>query len=329
MVVLTELDHLVSQSKWEDSGHLAQTLLEGGTLRPDEAAHLNWILCKSRLMLRDYLGAVPYGEESVALAVEHGLWDKVARALHDLAVAYYFMRRYQDQVALTGRFQEYRERYTQEGLRYEGHLWLLTGLSYRNGLGDLQKAKAVLDLAASCFQHDQDHTALDRVRREMVQTLLLMGDLDAVTPLLKAGEEYAKARPKDVLAQFDQAYDTCKYLRSRGRHVESVKAGLRALHHAKGRPVWEHCTYMALSETASATKDFQHALGFALSARLSAMEANRYDLEYAAVSVMINLIRETGPEVVMALDKQYKLHGLDVFQYIPESILHREQKGGA
>lgn len=323
------LDHLISEYKWEESAHLAADLLDRRTApTPDQDAHLHAILCRSRIGLRDYLGAVPIGERLVAIATEHEMWDRLARALTDLALAYYYMRRYPEQIELTERFYGHRYRFTDEGLRSEGHILFLTGLSYRNGLAEPAKARDAFMKASTCYMRDQNQAALDRTRREIVQTLLMMGDLDAVAPLLAEGEAYARSRPDDVLAQFDQAYDTCKYLRSRHRYTESVNAGLQGLHYAKGRPVWEYCIYMALYDTALAAKDFPYALNFALSARLSAMDARRYDLEYAATAAMIDLIRDQGPEIVVELNRQYKLHGLDLFQYIPESILHREQQNG-
>lgn len=326
---LTELDHLMSQYKWEESAHIAKALLASGAHTPDEDAHLHAILCRSRVGLRDYLGAIPIGERSVAIAAEHELWDKLARALYELSLAYYHIRRYQDQLGLTLRFHGQRGLFTHEGLQYEGYLWFMAGLSYRDGLHELHKAKDAFERAMVSFEREQNASLVDRARREKIQTLLLIGDLDAVSPLLLEGEEYAKARPNEAVAQFDQAYDTCKYLRKRGRLMESIRSGLKALEYAKGRPIWEYCIYTALYETAIAAADFSYALGFALSARLSAMEARRYDLEYAATSSMIDLIRESGPDVVTELDRQYKVHGLDLFQYIPESILHRGQKGGS
>lgn len=323
---LARLEELMSNSQWEESSVLAKEMLERRPDSPDAAVQLFTLACKINNTLKDHLAAVSLGEQAVEIAWEQGLWDRLAHALYHLAVAYYNVRRYQDQLDLHFKYLDLRKRFSEQGSNLEGKVWHMMGLAYHNGLHELQKAKSAFKLARGFYQRVHDVRNLDRVTHDLTHTLLGLGELDEVEPLLAESEAYARSRPDDALAQFDHAYDTCKYLQTAGKYLESVKVGLQALEHAKGHPIWEYCVYIELYRSALAVKDYSYALGFALSARLSAIDGRRYELEYEATATMIELIRERGPGVVEELDAQYRQHGMDLFQYIPESLLRRARK---
>jgi hypothetical protein len=324
---LVHLEELVDSFQWEESARLAQELLSNGTAISSESALLHSLACRARIGLGDFLGAVTLGEVALELAYENRQWDTLARALYDLSNAYYFVRRYQDQLDLHFKYLDYRKHYSEKGLRFEGWIWWLMGLAYLNGLNDLQKAKSALKLAREWFHRRSETGLLERVRRDLIQTCLLMGELDDAKVLLDEGEAFAQSRPDDQLAQFDQQFDTCRYLRVARRNAESVKVGLKALETAKGHPVWEFLVYMELHRNALETEDYTYALGFALSARLSALDAKRYDAEYEATAAMIELIRARGPDLLLEAERQYRQYGLDIFQYVPESLLRRGKNG--
>lgn len=68
-------------------------------------------------------------------------------------------------------------------------------------------------------------------------------------------------------------------------------------------------------------QEYKDALGYALAARVAALDARVYWREYEAAEAMMNTIQVAGSAVVSELDQEYLATGVDMTRYVPETIL--------
>ncbi len=328
-MTVSHLADLLDRKDFDLCLRLAEDLLHGNASRsPAELAEVYHAICRSKIALSDYLGAMSAGEEAVRLA-RQGVtnYDQLGRALLDLGVVYAELRRYDRAVTTLYQYFEHKPRYT-VALQYEGRVWYNLAVIYQKK-EDWPKARGAIVLARQFYEGLGDPAQANRCRRRLIAVLLQSGDLDEVPDLLADAGEYVAAHPEDTEAAGGHLYDSAEYHFRLADHGRSVNLAIKALEAWKDDLRLQHMAHMLLYRNAMALGHYKDALGFALSARIAAIDCRSYDLEYEAASAMIQLIQTHGTAQLVDLEKEYLSYGLDVYQFVPEALLKMRRQSPA
>lgn len=329
-MTVSHLAELLDRKDFDLCLRLAEDLLHNGAAYSStELAEIYHAICRSKIAQADYLGAMSSGEEAVRLARQApgANYDQLGRALLDLGVVYAELRRYDRAIASLYQYFEHKPQYA-SALQYEGRVWYNLGAIYQKK-EDWPKAKGAITLAREFYEGMGDPAQANRCRRRLIAVLLQCDDLDEVQDLLTASEEYVREYPDDWEATGGHLYDSAEYYYRRKDHGRSVNLAIRALEAWKDDLRLQHMAHMVLYRNAMALGHYKDALGFALSARIAAIDARSYDLEYEAASAMIQLIQQHGTSQLVDLEKEYLSYGLDVYQFVPEALLKMRRQSPA
>lgn len=317
---MSQLTQLLEQQDYSRCLDMAAELLRTNRFRPmNELAVIHHAVCRSKIGLSDFLGAMAPGEEAVQLARQADCHDLLGRALLDLGYVYANLRRYDRAITTLHQYFEYKPFYV-SGLQYEGKVWYNLGWIYQKQ-EDWEKAKGAITRAQEFWVQADDAAQADACRRRLIALLLSAGELDQVPVLLEEGDAYIQAHSDDAQALGDYLYDAADYYYRLGDHGRSISLAVKALDAWKSSLQQQHHAHMLLYRNAMALGHYKDALGFALSARIAAIDCRSYDLEYESASAMIRLIQSHGPSLLEELEAEYQSYGLDVYQFVPEALL--------
>lgn len=320
-MALSQLMRCLETGEHADCIRLAEQLLMRGPHPDHVKARILHALGRSKLALADYLGAIEAGEQALPLARRLDDSDLYNQLRVDLGSAYLESRHYDRAVKVLRSLLE------QEGLTIAPALeaigWEVLGRAQAK-LHNVEDALQSYRLAHSLWHQAGEGARTEQVRHRLADLLIKADRLDEAAELLTAGEDYCRSHPEDVTARCRHRLDQAEWHFRHGAYAESVNRCLEALELARGSLVTQYHCYLLLYRNALAQGHARDALGFAFSARVAALDCGRFDLEFEAAEAMFDLIREQGPELVQLVESHYAGHGLDIYQYIPDSVLRRK-----
>jgi len=265
------------------------------------------------------------GELAWKLALSESAYDLAGVALLDLATAYGQLSRYRRQVRTLRRYLDLLERMNVARVHEPIALYRLGWAFFHMGEND--QADACLSAGLLAAERWEDSQTADICRRLKRSLRIRTGQLAEVPPLLEQSSAYMSAQPQDRAAAYGYWHGLAELAQASGRPAESVSHALKALEYADSQVNEEVECHLLLCESAIAVGDLRDALGFALSARVCAIEGERYDLAYGATTAINDLVSRASANVLEGFSLQFARHGLNVFRYIPTQLLNRGTTG--
>ena len=319
--MLDFLEKMVAEGAYQKCLNAAEQLIRSGHNSVAELAQINLIIARCRMWVRYYIGAVRAAQLGLKIARDQSLTALVSQGSWILAAAYYYTRQY-DNVISTG--------YEFYGLvppsaqspEAEGKICNLIGLSqYRqNRFGDAYKS---FIRAAAAFRQTSDGEALLRSVIWVIRCAHSLGDNSRARTGLKESMQIARTLPKDNWVHQDILVLRSENAFLLGRPDRAAYLALRALA-LDGAPEPKIRALMLLHRYHLNRSEYKDALGYALAARVTALDARWFHLEYEAAEAMVETIRAASLEDVSALDQEYLSTGVDISRYLPDSVLrHR------
>jgi hypothetical protein len=168
-----------------------------------------------------------------------------------------------------------------------------------------------------------DEAAVRETRRALIQICLEEGDLQGALPLLSEGDQYAMEHPEDRTFLCHHLLDRSAVLLQAGRHGDSVQAAFQALAAAEGLLAEQSQAHLLLCRGALAKNRPADALGFALAARVAAIDGREYQLEFEASTHLFDLLRQHGTGLLKQIEGEYLQAGVDLYHYLSAPALKR------
>lgn len=318
---------LMEEGEYQSCIRLAEAqLLQGGFTLP-ELAKVNLVVCRSRLGLHDAHGAIPPGLLAIKIARDIGDWDVLGRALLNVGTAFIGLRQYGQALHHLYSYFEHLHLYTTAG-RFEGAVWRNIGVAHQRKLESRQAIDAFQRARAWFARHGMDHS-LFTCTHDLIATYLQQAEqgagdwLEPVKELLKSQRQIVRKYPEETYYRGIYLWDLAARYRQEGRYRRAMVGALKAMEVHKGDPELAFHCHMLLHECYKVMGDGKQALGYALAARVQAVQARHYELEFLASQAMAEVIREKGSRVVQELDDEYQAMGIDLRQYLSPSLLRR------
>jgi len=320
-LLVSDLTHLLESGEYRRCLDEALVLLERGGHDGESEARIQAAICRSRLELTDYFGAVQAGEVAVDLAGGAAAFDLLGLALVDLGTAYAQIHRPSQAIAV---FQ-----------RYLSELTFFTAARCMEGT-------VLRRLASALQQHGRSGEALERLweahewferygdeksavdcRRAAIRVYLEQAQSQSALALIREGDRYSETHPWDRDLLVAHMLDRALFCMVTGRHEDSIQEAFRALE-AAGSETLQVCeAQLILSQNALALNQPKDALNFALAARVTAIDGRYYDLEFEASDILFQLLRERGGQLVRELETDYQEQGVDVYHYLSDRVIRR------
>lgn len=237
-------------------------------------------------------------EEALRLAQQD---EERTDALMGMGYCYVQIGEYRQALELMKRYAAARRRLSPDQRSSEGEAHYQLGLALAK-LNEPEKARRAFLRAEQCFVREG---ALARVT-DCRQRLREM-----------AGGPQAASDWASCLARG-------RYHLMLGETEAAVTEGQRGLDLAAGDPVGTFQCCMLLMNCAEQEKDGIRAFAYAVGARVSAMEAGRLDLAYAATEALGELVRSLGPDLKAAveyLERTWQCPRVNFWDYMPFGML--------
>jgi tetratricopeptide (TPR) repeat protein len=212
--------------------------------------------------------------------------------------------------------------------RFEGAIWRSIGVGHQRKL-ESKLAIDALNRAQIWFaKQGADHSAFSCIH-DLIHTYLQVNETDPKFSLKPVGDllvkerELARKYPEDPFFRGIYLYDQAsRYLRIK-RYPRAMVCAMQALDISKDDHQLTSNAHMILYECCRDLGDTKQALGYALAARVSAIQGRHFELEFLAAQAMAEIIRKQGTEVIRELDLEYQAMGVDLSQYLSPEILRR------
>ncbi len=304
-----------------------QQILKGGWTIA-QLAQINMVICRCRVGLQDPYGAIPSGMLAAKLARDVADWDTFGRTLLSLGTAYAAVRQYDQALHTFYSYFEHIMKYN-TARRLEGAIWKHIGVTHQRKL-ESDKALEALNRARVWFEKNGiDHSSFTTAS-DMINTYLQMHEKDPLTSLepaadlLKFEKSIARKYPGDTYYKAAHLLDRAGYYLHQGRLGRAMVCAMQVTE-ARRDDFWlTFHSHMILHRCTKIVGDHKQALGYALAARVAALQGRHYELEFIASQAMAEVIRQQGESVVRELDEEYQAMGIDLGQYFSSSLLRRD-----
>jgi tetratricopeptide (TPR) repeat protein len=318
-MALTEILDLLEREDYPRCAALADEMLLDESLPGEVRARVAHAACRARFALADFFGAIEMGEVAAREALAHRQYDLVGQVFLDMGAALGAVREYD--LALSCGDEYFRHKpYYVDSVHLEGKV-LYNHATY---LGKLERWEDAANTYAACRQWHWERGELaeaDEARRRQVEAMLHLGRTEEATSLLIEGEHYvSEASPRTRVEQY--LLWATAYLLD-GNSDDSAAVAMKALDAAGDHEELQARAHLALLASAEAKGSVKDAVGFALAARVAAIDARRYDLEFEASEALFRLLRQHGAGILQELDGEYRHLGIDLCHYISERSYRR------
>lgn len=316
---------LIAEGRLDDCRTLAEKTLQAiGHTNLQAAQSYHAIAC-CHVEARNAKDACVPGELAWKLAVSVPDWDLAGHALLNLATAYAQSSRYSRQMRTLRRYLELLPKMDAVCVHEPTARYWLGWAAFQMEEDD--QADAFLSDGLLAAERWEDSQTADLCRRLKRALRIRAGRLDEVPLLLEQSAAYIDAQPQDRSAAYGYWHSMAQYAQAAGRPAEAIGHALRALECADGQTEDEVECHLLLCNSATELGDARDALGFALGARVCAIEGGRHDLAYGATAIIDDLLNRASPSVLEGFSHQFVQRGLNVFRYIPSQLLNRRIAG--
>ncbi|MCG0238531.1 MAG: hypothetical protein L6E13_04565 [Firmicutes bacterium] len=315
------LIELVETGQHQKALDLAEQLLQRGGHRPEDLAHLNRLVACARFNVGDAVGALPAWRSALHLARDLGLWDLVGTLCLELGQCHLSIREPREARRVLSNYFLYEHRY-RKATRFQPRIWANLGAAWQMENHHSQAIPAFRRaLSGFLSQGELGFACLTWHQLLASARAAAPREVPGLLHLLKGFAQTHRGRPGVVaLYLLEQGL----WALDRGRFWRATSLGLRARELSQEEPWLAFEIHMLLARASQALGFLEDALGFALSARVLALGARQYDLEFEATFLMCELIRIGGRELVQALDRSYLAQGINIGPYLSPSLLVRE-----
>lgn len=318
--MLTFLNDMINQGRYQECLSAAEQMLLSGCGSLPELAELNLCVARSRMWLRDYFGAVPAAQLAFKIAKDQVIIPSLIRAIQVLGTVYYYTRQYDNVVNTVYQYYELVPVASQSPA-HEGTICNLVGLSQYYKQAPLDAAKA-FGRAAACFRQVKDNEAVLRNVIWVVRCSHAVGDYKEARVALRQAMRLSASLPKDnwvhqaiFVQRSENAFQMGRAERGAYLALRALAADVNSYKEPKFRALMLlHGYYQKRSE-------YKDALGYALAARVTALDARLFHLEYEAAEAMVQTMQAIRADDVSALDQEYLSTGVDMSRYLPDSVL--------
>ncbi|HEY3364501.1 MAG TPA: hypothetical protein VGK74_05570 [Symbiobacteriaceae bacterium] len=318
---------LMEEGEFQKCLRLAEQQLMRGGMSLSEMSQLNMVICRCRLGLQDSYGAIPSGLLAVKLARDIGEWDILGRALLNVGTAYVGARQYDEALQHFYSYFEHLNRYA-TAHRFEGAVWKSIGTAHQRKL-ETKLAIDAFERARRWFsRRGVDHSTFT-CTHDLINTYLQAAERDPdfqlqpVADLLKEQKAIARSNSDDTFYRGTYLLDQASFYLHQNRVGRAMVSAMKAMEVRKGDHQLVFHSHMVLHRCNLTLGDMKQALGYALAARVEALQGRHYELEFLAAQAMADVIRREGTEVLQQLDAEYQALGVDLGQYLSPSILGR------
>jgi ATP/maltotriose-dependent transcriptional regulator MalT len=286
-------------------------------------AELLSLLSRYKLDSGDVEGAVAVGEQALAGLSDADPLELRAQCYVNLGEALLAAHKARRAARLMIRYLRTRGT-APEGI-LDGRACLLAGEALLQ-LGHAGWAEQLLQRAEPRLRSGGRPEHLDRCYRARLQVRYAQGALTEVHRLLTDWEDEMMARPRKDPGRVRFTYAKAELQARLGNHSRAIRLALQCLEQADERDEMHFDAYMLLCRTAAQVGEAREALAFALTARSWAVDHARRDLELTATAAMIELIRAHGEVLVSGLQDLYRVHGIDISQFIPSTVRRSDEQ---
>lgn len=307
------LRELLKQEDWQKALKVAEQLLVRGGYSALELAEINYAVCRARAHSQELLGAIPAGLLAEKLAADQGNWDLFGRAALVVGVCYIRTRRCVEGRDHLLQYFHHFDKYS-DAREIEGRVWQNLGMAYYHQ-GRLQEAIGLFQRARAFHGEHGDLELLYVTDRHLVMCYLDV-DMDKVSQVLRELRAYRRKYPADQVLKLEYLWCRAIYALRTGAHGWAASFCLSGLMCQEKSAAGEFHLKMTLSEALAGLGSYKDALGYALSARITALQARHYDLEFLATEAMYNLMASHGGNLIHELDAEYLGVGLDISPYL-------------
>ncbi|MGE5676374.1 MAG: hypothetical protein ACM3XM_21230 [Mycobacterium leprae] len=252
-----------------------------------EEARCYQAIAHCRLAMNADAEAIAAGETGRALAESAGEWDLLGEILVDLAQAHGHLHHYVRQAEALARYLTLRDRL--HGARmHEQEVQLQLGdLFVRKG--DWAEAAAHLTAGLALANGNKSDERLAHYRGQLLLAYAKSGELSQVPGLLRAAERFVQQNPQHEIAAFWYWYTRAENQLASGDPAGAGEALQKAWPYARGNAKREVAYHMLSARQQMAEGAPHNALQAAREARVIALDAQRYDLEYEIVDEIVKL----------------------------------------
>lgn len=315
MVSWRDLERLMAAGEYQRCLQAGRLLLEEGDPTGEEAGRTWALLCRCYLLAGDHLRALEAGRKAEAITSGQAMTDVTAAVLSDLATALATLRRYEETLAVLIRFYRLLPDCTAaqclEGDALRRHGAVL------GRLGRLQEAAARFHEAIRWYRRFGDEATAGACLQDLTQLWLDRHRADQTYPLLLEGDRHLASHPDDRGFEARHRLLRARYHRMAGRWQESTDEAYSALDLSEELSNVRAESQLLLSQNAAEADQPVEALGFALSARVTAVDGRLYTLEYRACTWLADLMYRYGPTALAELERALERVGVDLYQYLP------------
>lgn len=291
------------------------------SLPAPERARVLSVLSRCQLALGDLRGTVASATEAALTAREQRLPDLEGAALLDLATALIELRRHEEALAALDRFRQGLPAYTASQC-LEGAALQRTAL-VMDRTGKPAEAADWYQRALHWFRRFGDEESAGDCLLGSLEAHLAAANREEAGRCLAEVERHARAHLDHTAFTGQLALARARYLRLAGQPQASVDEAFRALVLAEPLSPLQVEAQLHLSRMAEAMDRPVDALNFAFAARVSAIDARLYPLEFAASALLMRLLRRHGAEPLAELSAEMERQGVDLYQYLDAAEAER------
>lgn len=323
-MLVNDLARLVELGDFKRCLEEAQHLWRLGGHDTEARARIQAAICRCSLELTDFFAAAQAGRLAVELAEEIGDADLLGFAVIDLATARGEVRLYEQSVMDFERFLAELASFTAARCMEGTALRRIAKVLHRSG--QPQEALGRLCQARSWFHRYGDEASAMEAVRSMIRIHLELQQFDLVGALLEECSRYALEHQLDREFLSDHLLDRAVYRLAIGKYETAVQEGFQALEAADNRLLQQCQAHLVVSQAALALGRPKDALSFAMAARVAAIDARRYDLEFEASEILFRMLHGRGACLLREIETDYYQQGVDIFHYISEQTIRKMQQ---
>lgn len=317
--MLHQLHEMLDRQEYHECVDLANLLLSVGHHQPDEVVQIQLALSRSYQALSDSDRSVVAAEAALAAAKASGCSRLTVETLDTLAAALTGARQFAEAIRTWYAYLQIASDPSQRGRALEA----IAGVHRR--LGNREQALEAWTQASCHHQDAGDGASAQHCRRQAFGIALQLGDMDRALPLLTKNDAYVRAHQEDGQYALAHVLDWASFLLAAGEAEKAVQVAFQVLE-LSGDLVQQAHAHLLLCQGALAQEKPLEALGFAMAAKIAALDARAYSLEFEAAEIVYRLLHQHGPSLLAALDLEFQQRGVDLYQYISADWYWRSVK---
>lgn len=312
--MISYLKELMEQGEYHKALQVAmEALLQVGN-DLHEFVEVNLLVAECRLKLNEPLAALPSAQIASKLARDLESYDALATAELFKGKAYANMRQYVEAMDSCFTVIEFGPR-LQGRKRLEYDTWMCLGFIYER-VGDAKQQIWALRNAWKLNFVTRNSVERNSLRTMLLHASLSAKDYDSARDLLRDWRNYLGQNPEDTHGRYLYVVDLARFALERKKYRVTSHLALEELDRQKGHPIRQGVFYQYLYEASIGLDRPEEALGYALAARMAALEARRYDIEFEAAEWVVELVRKYGSGLVAKLDKRYMAQGVNLGSFL-------------